>query len=165
MLEAKIADPRAFAKWDPYPAYYAAQVQWNMDCCGVDRAVLCVLVGDWTWHAYTIAADPVVQSTLRGASRVVWDAAKAGDLLGLVDFDHPKTPAALLALYPGGVADAGADPLAQLDDPELVGACIEIERIQAEQAALKADRATAENTATQSRRFSVRNTAATTKGN
>ena len=145
VLEAKITDPRAFHKWDPYPAYHAAQVQWNMDCCELDRAVLCVLVGDWSWHAYTIKADPVAQSTLRAASRVVWDAVQAGDLLGLVDFDHPKTPAALAALYPHGQPLDKSQPLEQLEDPELVAACIEVDRLQKELGALKADKAAAEN--------------------
>ena len=107
--------------------------------------MLCVLVGDWSWHAYTIKADPVAQSTLRAASRVVWDAVQAGDLLGLVDFDHPKTPAALAALYPHGQPLDKSQPLEQLEDPELVAACIEVDRLQKELGALKADKAAAEN--------------------
>ena len=146
VLEAKTVDPWAFYGWDPYPAYYAAQVQWNMDVCGVARSVLCVLVGNfWQFVCFIIEADPVVQAALRSANKRVWDAAKSGDIAQLVDFEHPKTPDALLALYPNGEPVDARQPVQQIDCPKLTSACIELDRIKSEMSALKAERAAIEN--------------------
>ena len=69
----------AFLKIEDVVAKYQPQVQIEMHCAKVSRAILSVFIGTMKYEAVEIEADPAYQADLLMASEHFWECVKSGE--------------------------------------------------------------------------------------
>lgn len=111
VLEVKTT--RTWQQWGPegtdlIPAYYRAQVMWQMHVCNVPTARVAVLCGGSSYREYQLCYDPVEAERLIAAGRDFWDSVILGHQ---PDVDaSPATAETLTMIYPDPEGDTDLDP-------------------------------------------------------
>lgn len=95
---ARSADGFGDPGTDEVPPYYADQVQWYLDCLGLDVAVLAVLIGGSDYREYQLTRDPERGAEMRAAAAEFIATIEAG-IRPSID-DHDATYTAVREIHP-----------------------------------------------------------------
>jgi hypothetical protein len=80
---------------------YYGQLQHNIDCCGVNWAILSAIMGGTKYGFVAVEKDPAYIAAMRARTDMVWEAIQGGGFLGtLPEMPKPVMPAVFLRSEP-----------------------------------------------------------------